>query len=118
MKKGSKILSRSSCEIPSPVSVTRSSTSPAARSAKMSTVPPFGMALMALSNRLMNTCSRRLGTPRTWQGCRRKVRANFDILNLGLAIHKSQGLFYHTPGGPAASCFCPPRGAQNATGSQ
>src|ERR1035441_8079491 len=60
VKKGSKILSRSSWEIPTPVSVTRTNTSLAARWAKMFTVPPFGMAFIALSNRLMNTCSRRL----------------------------------------------------------
>ncbi len=42
----------------------------------------------------MKTCSRRLGTPSTQQGCWAEVRANFDVLNLGLVLYQSQGLFH------------------------
>src|ERR1022692_3252859 len=110
VKKGSKMLSRSSWEIPTPVSVTRTNTSLATRWAKMSTVPPFGMAFMALGEDVHRPAVRHgihgveqqvdehlfqeTGNTENLAGLRREVCADFDILDLGLAIHQGQRRFH------------------------
>ena len=65
VKNGSKILSRTSSGMPTPVSLTRSSTRPSALRVSSVSVPPWGIASTAFRMRLVSASRSSAGSPAT-----------------------------------------------------
>jgi hypothetical protein len=83
--------------MPGPVSDTRISTAPRARSACTSTRPPGGVNLTALASRFQTTCWSRSGSPRDLPDRRRHVGDEPDLLGLGGGAHDVQRRLHDRP---------------------